>query len=121
MQKLKVKLRRNLRYIRRLMLTLGLLKHIKLGAVVMSLKKWFAEKWVNIGKKKDGSFAPCGRPKAKLTSKGYPKCVPVAKAASMSPSEIKSAVTRKRAKKQGIKGKPTMVKTYAPNRSKPSR
>jgi hypothetical protein len=39
----------------------------------------------------------------------------------MSPSEIKSAVTRKRAKKQGIKGKPTMVKTYAPSRSKPSR
>ena len=39
----------------------------------MSLKKWFAEKWVDIGrKKKDGSYAQCGRSD---TSKGkYPKC-----------------------------------------------
>lgn len=88
----------------------------------MSLKKWFAEKWVNIGaKRKDGSFKPCGRSKAKLESKGYPKCVPLAKAKQMSPSEIKSAVQRKRSKKQGVKGKPTMVKTYASNRSKSSR
>jgi hypothetical protein len=27
----------------------------------MSLRKWVAEKWVDIGaKRKDGSFAPCG-------------------------------------------------------------
>ena len=42
----------------------------------MSLKKWFAEKWVDLGrKKKDGSYAECGR---KDASKGkYPKCVPI--------------------------------------------
>ena len=88
----------------------------------MSLKKWFAEKWVNIGaKRKDGSYEPCGRSKAKLESKGYPKCVPQAKAQQMSPSEIKSAVQRKRSKKQGVGGKPTRVKTDAPTRTKPSR
>ncbi len=90
--------------------------------MVMSLKKWFSEKWVNIGaKRKDGSYEPCGRSKAKLESKGYPKCVPQSKAQQMSPSEIKSAVQRKRAVKQGVRGKPTNVKTYASSRTKPSR
>ena len=61
----------------------------------MSLKKWFSEKWVDIGrKKKDGSYAQCGRSD---TSKGkYPKCVPSAKAAAMSSAQITSAVQRKR-------------------------
>ena len=61
----------------------------------MSLKKWFSEKWVDIGrKKKDGSYAQCGRSD---TSKGkYPKCVPSAKAAAMSKAQITSAVQRKR-------------------------
>ena len=100
----------------------GLLKRINLVGVVMSLKKWFAEKWVNIGaKRKDGSFEPCGRSNAKLDSKGYPKCVPLSKAKQMSPSEIKSAVQRKRAVKQGVGGKPTNVKTDASTRSKTSR
>ena len=90
--------------------------------MAMSLKKWFAEKWVNIGEKlKNGSFKPCGRSKAKLESKGYPKCVPLSKAKQMSSSEIKSAVQRKRAVKQGVGGKPTNVKTDAPTRSKLSR
>ena len=49
----------------------------------MSLKKWFAEKWVDIGrKKKDGSYAQCGR--SDRTKGKYPKCVPAAKAASKS-------------------------------------
>jgi len=76
------------------------------------LKKWFGQKWVNIGaKKKNGSYPKCGRPKGKLTGKGYPKCVPAAKAARMTKSQIRSAVSRKRAKKQGVGGKPTNVKT----------
>jgi hypothetical protein len=50
----------------------------------MSLRKWVAEKWVDIGaKRKDGSFAPCGRSGGEKR-KGYPKCVPLAKARSMS-------------------------------------
>jgi hypothetical protein len=81
----------------------------------MSLTKWFKEDWVDIGsKKKGGGFAKCGRSKQKADAKRkYPKCVPAAKAARMSKSQIKSAVSRKRAKKQGVGGKPTNVKTFA--------
>ena len=43
------------------------------------LTKWFKEDWVDLGrKKKDGSYAKCGRKKASKSSKGYPKCVPKA-------------------------------------------
>ena len=44
------------------------------------LDKWFKQKWVDIGsKKKDGSFAKCGRSKQKADAKRkYPKCVPLA-------------------------------------------
>jgi hypothetical protein len=43
----------------------------------------------------------------------YPKCVPAAKAARMTDSQKRSAVSRKRAKAQGVGGKPTNVKTFA--------
>ena len=80
----------------------------------MSLKKWFSEKWVDIGsKRKDGSYAPCGRSKLKADQKRkYPKCVPAAKAARMTDSQKRSAVARKRAKPQGVGGKPTNVSTF---------
>ena len=78
------------------------------------LKKWFDQKWVDIGsKKKDGSFSKCGRSKQKADSKRkYPKCVPLAKARSMSEGQRKSAVTRKRSVAQGVGGKPTNVATF---------
>ena len=78
------------------------------------LKKWFDQKWVDIGsKKKDGSFAKCGRSKQKADAKRkYPKCVPLAKARRMSEGERRSAVKRKRAVAQGVGGKPTNVKTF---------
>ena len=78
------------------------------------LKKWFAQKWVDIGsKKKDGSFAKCGRSKQKADAKRkYPKCVPLAKAKRMTESQRRSAVQRKRSKAQGVRGKPTNVKTF---------
>ena len=77
------------------------------------LTKWFKQNWVDIGApKKGGGFAKCGRTKLKKDIKRkYPKCVPAAKAAQMSKSQIESAVKRKRAKKQGVGGKPTNVKT----------
>lgn len=80
----------------------------------MSLKKWFDEKWVDIGSKRaDGSFAPCGRGKRKADAKRkYPKCVPLAKARRMSEGQRKSAVKRKRSKAQGVMGKPTNVSTF---------
>tara|TARA_R100001509_G_scaffold106390_1_gene63090 strand:+ start:1079 stop:1369 length:291 start_codon:yes stop_codon:yes gene_type:complete len=78
------------------------------------LKEWFSEKWVDIGaKKKDGKFQECGRKSAKSSSRKYPKCVPLAKATRMTKSERASAVKRKRAKAQGVGGKPTNVKTFA--------
>ena len=92
----------------------------------MSLTKWFKEDWVDIGSpKKGGGFAKCGRTKLKADKKRkYPKCVPDAKARRMTKSQIKSAVRRKRAKPQGVGGKPTNVKTFAARggmiRSKPN-
>ncbi|GIR19716.1 MAG: hypothetical protein CM15mP34_2400 [Gammaproteobacteria bacterium] len=53
----------------------------------MSLKKWFNEKWVDISTKKDGKHPPCGRKMG--DGRGYPKCVPSAKARAMSKSEKK--------------------------------
>jgi hypothetical protein len=81
----------------------------------MSLTKWFKEDWVDIGSpKKGGGYKKCGRSKQKADAKRkYPKCVPAAKAASMSKKQISSAVRRKRAKKQGVGGKPTNVSTFA--------
>ena len=81
------------------------------------LDDWFGkENWVDIGApKKDGKFQPCGRKKAskKESGRSYPKCVPLATARGMTEGERKSAVRRKRAKKQGVGGKPTNVKTFA--------
>ena len=82
------------------------------------LKKWFDQKWVDIGsKKKDGSFSKCGRSKQKADAKRkYPKCVPLAKSTRMTKGERASAVKRKRA--AGNTGpKPTNVKTFAKRKS----
>ena len=76
----------------------------------MSLRKWVNEKWVDIGApKKNGKYQPCGRSKG--SKRKYPKCVPLAKARSMTASQKTSAVRRKRA--AGNAGpKPTNVKTF---------
>ena len=82
------------------------------------LDKWLKKKWVDIGsKKKDGSFAKCGRSKQKADAKRkYPKCVPLAKATRMSDSQRASAVRRKRAA-SNTGPKPTNVKTFAKRKS----
>ena len=78
------------------------------------LDKWFKQDSVDIGaKKKGGGFKKCGRKSAKGSKRKYPKCVPAAKAASMSEGQRRSAVSRKRSKAQGVGGKPTNVKTFA--------
>jgi len=66
------------------------------------LTAWFGKgkkgNWVDISApKKKGKYQPCGRKSAKNSSRGYPKCVPLSKAKSMTKSQIKSAVSRKRA------------------------
>ena len=62
---------------------------------------------------KGGGYKECGRKSAKISKRKYPKCVPQAKANRMSESQKRSAVKRKRAKAQGVGGKPTNVKTFA--------
>ena len=86
------------------------------------LTAWFGKgpkgDWVDIGApKKKGRFQPCGRKSAKGSKRKYPKCVPRSKAKSMTSGQIKSAVSRKRAKAQGVGGKPTNVKTILKKKS----
>ena len=86
------------------------------------LTAWFGKgpkgDWVDIGApKKKGKFQACGRKSAKGSKRKYPKCVPRSKAKSMSASQIKSAVSRKRSKAQGVGGKPTNVKTILKKKS----
>ena len=83
------------------------------------LAKWFKQDWRDIGsRKKDGSFAKCGRSKQKKDAKRkYPKCVPAAKAARMTKGQIKSAVSRKRAA-GNVGPKPTNVKTIVKKKTR---
>ena len=83
------------------------------------LDKWFKQKWVDIGqKKKDGSFAKCGRSKQKADAKRkYPKCVTLAKATRMRDSQRASDVRRTRAA-DNTGPKPTNVRTFAKRKKK---
>ena len=82
------------------------------------LKEWFKQDWVAIGaKKKGGGCKKCGRKSASGSKRKYPKCVPAAKAARMTDSQRRSAVARKRAKPQGVGGKPTNVRTFEKRKS----
>jgi hypothetical protein len=83
------------------------------------LAKWFKQDWRDIGsRKKDGSFAKCGRSKQKKDAKRkYPKCVPASKARAMSKGQIKSAVSRKRAA-GNVGPKPTNVKTIVKKKTR---
>ena len=83
------------------------------------LAKWFKQDWRDIGsRRKDGSFAKCGRSKQKKDAKRkYPKCVPAAKARSMTKGQIKSAVSRKRAA-GNVGPKPTNVKTIVKKKTR---
>ena len=83
------------------------------------LRRWFKEKWVDVGRKdKDGKHPPCGRSDADTSSRGYPKCRPSKKVSDKTPkttkgisaNEKKAMTRRKRSKPQGVGGKPTMVK-----------
>ena len=90
------------------------------------LKAWFGKgpkgDWVDIGApKKKGKFQACGRKSAKSSKRKYPKCVPRSKAKSMTSAQIKSAVSRKRSKVQGVGGKPTNVKTIVKRKTSGSK
>ena len=82
----------------------------------MSLRKWVKEKWVDIGApKKNGKYQPCGRSKG--SKRKYPKCVPIAKAKSMTAGQKKSAVSRKRAA-SNTGPKPKNVATFTKRNKK---
>ena len=74
------------------------------------LVKWFKEDWRDISSKdKSGKHPKCGRSAG--SKRGYPKCVPAAKAASMTASQKKRAVARKKATKPARGKKPTYART----------
>jgi ribosomal protein L44E len=94
---------------------------IKSGEVLKEdLRRWFKEKWVDVSKKVDGKYPPCGRKDA--DGKSYPKCRPSKKvsketpkiASSYSKKEKKSMTSQKRSAekknpKVGKGNKPTMT------------
>lgn len=85
------------------------------------LTKWFKEGWVDLSrKKKGGGYMPCGRKSATKSKRGYPKCVPSAKAARMTPKQVRSAVRRKR-KAGNPGGKPTYVSTFVKRKRRTSK
>jgi len=79
----------------------------------VSLTKWFGERWVDLGRpKKGGGYEDCGR--ADASNGAYPKCVPAARAASMTAAEVRSALRRKREAERDtrrIGKRPIMVAT----------
>jgi predicted protein tyrosine phosphatase len=83
------------------------------------LPKWFKEDWVDLTRPlKNGGYAKCGRPSTDMSQaefkRTYPKCVPASRAARMTPAQVKSAISRKRAaEKKKPKGQksPTYVRT----------
>ena len=70
------------------------------------LRSWVRANWVGIANpKKGGGFPKCGRSKGEKR-RNYPKCVPAAKARSMSASQRRAAVSRKKtAESKGRSGK----------------
>ena len=83
------------------------------------LTKWFKEDWVDISRpKKGGGFEKCGRTKS--GKKSYPKCLPAAKAAKITPAQRRSAIRRKRAA-GNPGGKPTYVSTFVKRKKRGSK
>jgi hypothetical protein len=79
--------------------------------MAQGLKKWFQEKWVDIGApKKRWAVSRVWKKICKSSKRKYPKCVPLAKATQMTSSQKASAVKRKRAA-GNVGPKPTFVKT----------
>jgi hypothetical protein len=71
------------------------------------LKKWRDQKWVRIGS--DGKIkGPCGTSKDK---KNPDRCLPLAKARSLSKRQL--AATARKKKKAGAKGKTVVANTKA--------
>lgn len=59
------------------------------------LRRWFKEKWVDVSKKVNGKYPPCGRKDA--DGKAYPKCRPSKKISKETP-KIASSYSKKEKK-----------------------
>ena len=60
------------------------------------LRAWVQQNWVDIANpRSDGSFPKCGRSKGEKR-RNYPKCVPIAKARAMSPSQRRACGIKKK-------------------------
>ena len=51
-----------------------------------NLSRWFKEKWVNVCKKKNNKYVPCGRKKSNI--KNYPYCRPLVKVSRKTPQTV---------------------------------
>ena len=99
-------------------------KKNKSNKVKSNLTRWFDEKWVNVCKKKNNKYVPCGRKKSNI--KKYPYCRPLIKVNSKTPmtvNEIKKKYGSKKLKemckkKNSKKDKKSM--TYLEKKSKKS-
>lgn len=60
------------------------------------LKRWYAEKWVDLNRKKNGRYASCGRKSSKTGT--YPLCRPSKRITSKTPRTFKE-ISRKSIKK----------------------
>jgi hypothetical protein len=88
------------------------------GAYKGGLRKWFDQNWKDISRTVDGKHPECGASagqgaRAQNSQRAYPKCVPAAKAAQMTPSQKRSSSARKRKveRQPGAKGRVDRVKT----------
>lgn len=83
------------------------------------LGKWFSEEWVDLSRpRQDGGFEPCGRPSTRMSEaeyrRTYPKCVPKARAESMTKAQRADAVRRKKEaemRKPSDQKRPVYVRT----------
>ena len=80
------------------------------------LEKWYEEEWVDLARSTDSKgrvthWVQCTRPEQGAV--GYPKCVPLARARSMTPAQRIEAVKRKRKAER----KPKRGKGRAPRRA----
>ena len=78
-----------------------------------NLSRWFDEKWVNVCKKKNNKYVPCGRKKSNI--KKYPYCRPSIKVTSKTPMTINEIK-----KKYGSKKLKEMCKRKNSKRDKKS-
>ena len=82
------------------------------------LKEWFKQDWVDIGSKKKGGVSINVEENLQVDqSESIQSACLLQKQASMTESQRRSAVARKRSKAQGVGGKPTNVPTFAKKES----